>query len=185
MENGGAGACSLTASSAAKITSDLFEAYLKCPTKCWLRATGEPETGNLYSEWVKSQSESFRVTGTERLLAETPAGEAVRALPEDLKTSKWRLAVAVEVAVATPALPRIRRCEDARASVTSPSTLNSPPTRSDRHHLRRYEQKGCFSFHNRQSAICNRISPPRRRAHALRRSRPRRAVHPDAIRLHG
>jgi hypothetical protein len=36
-----------------KITSDLFQAYLKCPTKCWLRATGELGTGNSYSEWVQ------------------------------------------------------------------------------------------------------------------------------------
>ena len=28
-----------------KITSDVFEAYLKCPTKCWLRATDEPSAG--------------------------------------------------------------------------------------------------------------------------------------------
>jgi len=28
-----------------KITPDVFEAYLKCPTKCWLRATNEPSAG--------------------------------------------------------------------------------------------------------------------------------------------
>ena len=36
-----------------KITPDVFEAYLKCPTKCWLRSTGEPSAGATYPEWVK------------------------------------------------------------------------------------------------------------------------------------
>jgi hypothetical protein len=43
-----------------KITPGLFEAYLKCPTKCWLRATGERSAGNIYSEWVKEQNDSYR-----------------------------------------------------------------------------------------------------------------------------
>lgn len=108
-----------------RITPDLFEAYLKCPTKCWLRATDEPDIGHPYSEWVKSQNESFRATETERLIAETPEGEAAHApCPVNLKTGKWRLAV--DVAVATPNLPRIRRREEAQVSVTPPSTLNSP-----------------------------------------------------------
>ena len=41
-----------------KISSRLFEAFLKCPTKCWLRATGESFGGNAYAEWVKTQNES-------------------------------------------------------------------------------------------------------------------------------
>ncbi len=60
-----------------KITPDVFEAYLKCPTKCWLRATGEPSAGNTYSEWVKTQNESYRTTGTARLVAEFPNDEVV------------------------------------------------------------------------------------------------------------
>jgi hypothetical protein len=43
-----------------KITPDVFEAYLKCPTKCWLRSSGEPSAGNTYSEWVKTQNDSYR-----------------------------------------------------------------------------------------------------------------------------
>jgi len=38
-----------------KISSELFAAFLKCPTKCWLRAAGEQGSGNPYAEWVKSQ----------------------------------------------------------------------------------------------------------------------------------
>jgi hypothetical protein len=81
-----------------KITSEVFEAFLKCPTKCWLRATGEPGSGNTYAEWVKSQTELYRTMETERLLSETPSDEfAISSLAVNLKTDKWRLAASVVV----------------------------------------------------------------------------------------
>ena len=55
-----------------KINPDVFEAYLKCPTKCWLRSTGEISAGNTYSEWVKAQNDSYRVNETQRLISESP-----------------------------------------------------------------------------------------------------------------
>ena len=76
-----------------RISSDLFSAFLKCHTKCWLRAAGEPASGNAYAEWVKSQHRSYHATRIERLLSETPKGEvAVSPSPENLKAAKWRLA---------------------------------------------------------------------------------------------
>ena len=76
-----------------KITPDLFQAHLKCPTKCWLRVTGESSSGNAYAEWVNTQNESYRVTETERLVAESPNGEvAASPAAENLKAAKWRLA---------------------------------------------------------------------------------------------
>jgi len=33
-----------------KISSDLFTAFLKCSTKRWLRAGGEPASGNTYAD---------------------------------------------------------------------------------------------------------------------------------------
>ena len=42
------------------ISSHLFEAYLECPSKCWLRAQNEPATGNLYAEWGRAQNETYR-----------------------------------------------------------------------------------------------------------------------------
>jgi hypothetical protein len=42
------------------ITSDVLEAYLKCPTKCWLRSSGEPSAGATYPEWVKAQNDSYQ-----------------------------------------------------------------------------------------------------------------------------
>ena len=76
-----------------KITSDAFEAYLKCPTKCWLRATDEPSAGNTYSEWVKAQNASYRLSATRRLVAEFPNNEvALSPDMKNLKAAKWRLA---------------------------------------------------------------------------------------------
>jgi len=75
-----------------KITSPLFEAFLKCPTKCWLRAIGEPPSGNTYAEWIETQNESYLAREVERLLAMLPEEEVT--LPPDmgnLKAAKWRL----------------------------------------------------------------------------------------------
>jgi len=76
-----------------KITPDVFEAYLKCPTKCWLRATDEPSTGAHYSEWVKTQNDSYRLIGTRRLVAEFSNDEVVLSPDmENFKVAKWWLA---------------------------------------------------------------------------------------------
>ena len=64
-----------------KITADVFEAFLKCPTKCWLRAAGESSTGNTYAEWVKTQNQSYRATETARLVAESPNDEVCSRQP--------------------------------------------------------------------------------------------------------
>ncbi len=66
-----------------RITSDLFHAYLKCPTKCWLRTTSELATENKYPEWVKTQNYSYRTTGVARLIAASPKNEI--ALSPNLK----------------------------------------------------------------------------------------------------
>jgi len=42
------------------ITSNLFEAYLKCPTKCFLLSRGEAGDGNAYANWVRVQTELYR-----------------------------------------------------------------------------------------------------------------------------
>ena len=81
-----------------KISPELFQAYLKCPTKCWLRAVGEPATGNTYAEWVKTQDETCRVNETARLTGEFPNGEvAASPEPETLKSAKWLIATNVPV----------------------------------------------------------------------------------------
>jgi predicted RecB family nuclease len=78
------------------ITPDLLAAYLKCPTKCWLRHTGESASGNVYAEWVRDRDEAARVEGVKRLIADAPEGSvALAPRPESLKMATWRLATDV------------------------------------------------------------------------------------------
>ena len=93
-----------------KITSHLFEAFLKCATKCWLRFTSEPPSGNEYAEWVCGQDESYRRETTRRLQEAVPEAERVVAPPaiENLKGAKWRLAVDLEVRVDRSADSHVR-----------------------------------------------------------------------------
>jgi hypothetical protein len=101
----------------------LFEAFLKCPTKCWLRASGEPASGNTYAEWMQNQSESFRDAVTDRLQAATPQGECTRSpLEEDLKTAKWRLAVDVPVQTSQFLQSRSSARRESRPASTSSTT---------------------------------------------------------------
>lgn len=77
-----------------KLTSPLFEAYLKCPTKCYLRSTGQTGAGNAYADWVREQNDAYRKEGVERVLAAAGDGVAVTTPGADnLKTATWRLAV--------------------------------------------------------------------------------------------
>ena len=76
------------------ISSDLFHAFLKCPTKCWLRAAVEPASGGAYAEWVNSQNGSYQTTEIERLLLDKPRSEVAVSPPlENFKAAQWRLAV--------------------------------------------------------------------------------------------
>src|SRR6266849_6939633 len=77
------------------ITPALFEAYVKCPTKCFLRSRGEVGTGNDYADWVRNQNESYREAGTKRLMEGIPPDECVLPStdPANLKAAKWRLAL--------------------------------------------------------------------------------------------
>ena len=80
------------------ISVDLFEAFIKCSTKCWLRASGAPTSGNAYAEWVKAQNKFYRDDAVKRLIADVPANECeVAPVAENLKIAKWRLAVGVQV----------------------------------------------------------------------------------------
>ena len=54
------------------IGSPLFEAFLECPTKCWLRSRAEPNAGNVYAEWARAQNETYYEAGLKRLLAMLP-----------------------------------------------------------------------------------------------------------------
>ena len=53
-----------------QITEHIFEAYLDCPTKCFLRAHDEAGTGNAYADWVQSENEAYCSAGINRLTKE-------------------------------------------------------------------------------------------------------------------
>ena len=79
------------------ITDQLFEAFLQCPTKCFLRAKGEAPTGNVYSEWVRGQFEAYRSAIATRLTERVSAIELPSGLL-DLANSistDWRCALGV------------------------------------------------------------------------------------------
>jgi predicted RecB family nuclease len=77
------------------ITSFLFEAYLKCQTKCFLRSLGETTTENSYSDWIRAQQASYRSDGIKRLTQAAAQNECVtRPIDrEDVRAAKWRFAV--------------------------------------------------------------------------------------------
>ncbi len=109
------------------ITPRLFEAFLKCPTKCWLRFTGEQTAGNAYAGWVQTEHESYRADAAKRLIAIAPAGDCpVAPIAENLKTARWRVAVDVPVRVE----PRSSRGYEAQTCLAenSQSLLTSAAT---------------------------------------------------------
>ena len=79
------------------ITTSLFDAALKCATKCFLRSLGETGKGNAYADWVRTQTESYRGTGIKGLMAGVAHDELIVGAPgsENLNTAEWRLAVDV------------------------------------------------------------------------------------------
>ena len=74
-----------------KITSSLFAAYLKCPTKCLLIYNGESGEDNKYAEWIRNQQEAYRTDGIKRLMNKSAPGECIFNHPvTDPSSSKWR-----------------------------------------------------------------------------------------------
>jgi hypothetical protein len=76
------------------VSSRLFEAYLECDTKCWLRARAEPSSGNTYAEWARLKNKTYYEDGCKRLLATFP--ENARAIAPPIssyaKSAIWRVA---------------------------------------------------------------------------------------------
>jgi predicted RecB family nuclease len=77
------------------VTSRLFEAYLKCPTKCFLWSRGETGTGNAYADWTHAQNLSCQLEGVTRKREGVANNECTTGPLDrkDLKFAKWRLAV--------------------------------------------------------------------------------------------
>src|SRR5258708_32551799 len=86
-----------------KITSKLFEAYLKCPTKCWLRSAGEQITDLTCAQYTRAEDESYRAAAIDLMFSGTDESEWMRSPDAGrLKAGTWR--VATDVLAQTPHL---------------------------------------------------------------------------------
>ena len=98
------------------VSASLFEAYLECSTKCWLRAHAEPSAGNAYAEWACLRNENFHANGLQRLLTMFPESDRAIApsISTDAKNAAWR--VAIDVRFRTSGLEtRLRAVERAHS----------------------------------------------------------------------
>ena len=80
-----------------RISSQLFESYLECSTKCWLRSRDEPATGNVYAEWIRTQKETYLRDRLKCFLQSPSESDCVTAppIPKNAKDVIWRLAIDV------------------------------------------------------------------------------------------
>ncbi len=81
------------------ITPQLFEAYLKCPTKSLLLSLGETGSGNPYAEWICTQNILYAREGIRGLEEEVSNIQRVTC-PIDkagLNSGLWQLATEVKV----------------------------------------------------------------------------------------
>jgi predicted RecB family nuclease len=81
------------------VSSQLFEAYIECATKCWLRSRAEPAVGNVYAEWARAQNEAYRQDGLKNLFAILPEGDCAMGPPisKNFKDATWRIAIDVRL----------------------------------------------------------------------------------------
>src|SRR6266850_1541286 len=81
------------------VSSQLFEDYIECATKCWLRSRAEPAAGNVYAEWARAQNEAYRQDALKRLSAVLPEGDRVIGPPisKSSKDATWRIAIDVRL----------------------------------------------------------------------------------------
>jgi hypothetical protein len=63
------------------VTTLLFEAYLACPTKCFLLATDEPQSDNTLAAWNFRRAHSYRDMGIKNLAARHDPKEIMRGGP--------------------------------------------------------------------------------------------------------
>jgi hypothetical protein len=77
------------------ISAPIFEAYLKCPSKCWFLFLGENGDANIYSDFVRNQNNAYREAGLERLMAKIQPSERIvkSSIPVNMETATWLFAV--------------------------------------------------------------------------------------------
>src|SRR6266851_4990927 len=77
------------------VTSQLIEAYLACPTKCFLQSIGQASTGNAFATWNHTRSESYRLDGIKTLIGDDAHQCDLSTIePGHWKTAPWPFALA-------------------------------------------------------------------------------------------
>ena len=81
------------------VSSQLFEAFLECPTKCWLRSRAEPAARNTYADWARARNETYYQESIKRLFSRFPVGGSVTGapVPKSLTDATWRLAIGMHL----------------------------------------------------------------------------------------
>lgn len=76
------------------VTSELFEAYLACPTKCFLLASSEFPPGNDFTIWSGALRDSYLRTGIQRLIDDhSHAVEIGLEQTSHWKHAEWHFAI--------------------------------------------------------------------------------------------
>jgi hypothetical protein len=57
------------------VSSHIFEAYLQCPSKCWLVFLGEKGERNVYLDFIQMKQIGYCAMGLERLMAKVKGDE--------------------------------------------------------------------------------------------------------------
>ena len=76
------------------ITSELLEAYLACPLKCYLQSNGEKSSENLFAALYQTQKDSYRRAGIRGLEESHSQGSARGQIePRGFEEKQWRVAL--------------------------------------------------------------------------------------------
>jgi predicted RecB family nuclease len=88
--------------------SEVFDSYIKCPTKCWLLLSGAQPTQSMFASWDASRADRYRSEVTDRLLGKISREQDVsgvyqhrdlRLSIEHLKSATWRFAINVTLSL--------------------------------------------------------------------------------------
>ena len=79
------------------VTSCLLDAYLACPTKCYLLSVGEVPAGSEYTAWAAEREESYRLEGVRKLTSDTMEPDIASSAPSLWMNEGWHWALAKNV----------------------------------------------------------------------------------------
>ena len=75
------------------VTSCLLQAFMACPTKCYLLYAGEIPAGGEYTNWVITRQESYRNEAILNLTAHASKSGIASLEPGLSKDALWQFAV--------------------------------------------------------------------------------------------